>query len=610
MERVAKEETKVAKEQRQRAEQSELAARRNLYASDMLLAQHVQKDGNLDLTLSLLNRHRPAPGEADLRGWEWRYLWSMCQSDEVATFATNPGSLSHMVMSRDGTLLSTAEWGPARTTVRIWGFPSGQLIATPETNDALGSVAFSPNGRLLAFGTRSHGLKLWDIGTRQEVANFPGRYGTTFGWGLVFSPDGRTLAASGLEPEILLWSTESMTLTKTLKGHSDLISSLVFSPDGKTLVSGSADGTIRLWSFASGQEIPGLTNHTKWPYSLALSLDGRTLASGDFDKTIRIWDLEARRQIAVLTNHTRIVFSVAFSPDGKTLASGSADFLIKLWDTARWQDLSTLKGSLEELYDIAFSPDGKTLISGAKNGMIKTWNAVPQVHPKELPRDAGQWRLGDGMLFCIHTNGAISYWNPLTLRETARYDAPEGLMTNLPTLALTPGGKMVWSNNESEIVVWDLAVRRQLARLPWVAAEQKSFTVSPNEKLLVAAAAGKGLSVWDLEKLQEIASLPKSAAGVQVMRFSPDLRLVAAGNEDGTVEVWDLNRKERVADWQAHQRPVTGVAFMPDGKGLVTVSWDANAILWDIETRRELRRFTRTLNAFWSLVISPPTDRG
>ena len=55
----------------------------------MLLAQQVREEGNLDLTLNLLNRHRPAPGEADLRGWEWRYLWNLCQSDEVATFATN-----------------------------------------------------------------------------------------------------------------------------------------------------------------------------------------------------------------------------------------------------------------------------------------------------------------------------------------------------------------------------------------------------------------------------------------------------------------------------------------------------------------------------------------
>jgi WD40 repeat protein/tRNA A-37 threonylcarbamoyl transferase component Bud32 len=608
--RVADNEKERAEKEARRAKASELTARQNLYASDMLLAQRAREEGNLGLTLDLLNRHRPASGETDLRGWEWRYFWSVCQSDEVATFATNSAAIGQLVLSPDGSLLSTAEWGPARTAVKIWSFPSGRLFATPETDDAAGSVAFSPNGKLLAFGTRSHGLKVWDIETHQEKTSFPGRYGQYRGSVLLFSPDGTTLAAASGD-EILLWNIEEKTLSMTLKGHWAGVTSLVFSPDCKTLISGSLDNSIRLWSLESRQEMASL-NHTSSVASLALSADGKTLASGAVDKTIRIWDLETRLQLAMLTNHTRGVVCLALSPDQKTLASGSWDFLIKLWDTARWQEISTLRGSLDELYAIAFSPGGKTLVSGAKNGVIKTWNPVPQVRPPDVlerPRDGSAWQLDDGTLFCAHTNKAISCWDPSTLRQTAQYDAPEGSITNSVFRRATPGGKMVWATKQSEVVVWDMVARRQLGRLPWVPAEQKSVTVSPNEKLLVAVAAGKCLTVWDLEKLQEIATLPKSANLPWVMAFAGDLHLIAAGNGNGTVEVWDLSRKERAADWQAHQEPVTGVAFMPDGKRLVTVSHDAAAKLWDIETRRELRSLSRAFNAFESVAISPDGRR-
>jgi eukaryotic-like serine/threonine-protein kinase len=612
--RVATAETTLEKEQRQRAEQGELSARRNLYASDMLLAQQVREEGNLDLTLNLLNRHRPAPGEADLRGWEWRYLWNLCQSDEVATFATNSAAIGHLVISPDGTLLSAAEWGSLRTAVKVWGFTSGRLIATPERNDAAGSVAFSPNGKLLAYATRSHGLKIWDIEAQQETINFPGRYGFEYERAaLAFSPDGNTLAAAaGGEPQILLWNIQKKTLSMTLRGHSELITSLVFLPNGKTLVSGSYDNTIRLWSLASGQEIARLTNHTHRVSSLALSADGRILASAGWDKTIRIWDLDARLQVAVLTNHTRAVTCLAFSPADKTLASGSWDHLIKLWDPTQGLELSTLRGSLDELYAIVFSPDGNTLISGAKDGMIKTWNPAPKVRPPdvlELPRDGSVWRSRDGTLLCYHTNQAITYVDPATLRQTAQYDAPEESITNSVFRYATPSGRIVWATKQSEVVVWDMAARRQLGRLPWVAGEEKIVVVSPDEKFLVAVAAGKCLTVWDLENWQEIATLPKSADGVEALRFSKDLHLIATGNTRGTVEVWDLRRKERVADWQAHRLSVEGVAFVSDGKRLVTVSTDGTARLWQIETRRELRSFTRGLMAFDSLAVSPDGQR-
>ncbi len=317
--RIADNERARAEKGEQRAQASERAAHQQAYEADMLLAHHARDDGNLDLALDLLDKRRPRPGEADLRGWEWRYLWGVCQSDELRTIATNPSVVWRVAMSPDGSLLSAAGIGGLGTGASIWRFPSGQLFATPETDDTVGSVAFSPDGKLLAFGTENHGLKLWDVATGKETAEFPGRYEQKFFSALVFSPDGRTLAASAAESEILLWDIETKK-PRSLKGHSAGISSLVFTPDGTTLFSGSWDGTIRMWSSRDGQEIARFTSHGVHVHAVALSADGKTLVSDGGDNAIRIWNVAARRQLGVLTNHIGFVSSLAFSPDGRTLA--------------------------------------------------------------------------------------------------------------------------------------------------------------------------------------------------------------------------------------------------------------------------------------------------
>ncbi len=74
---------------RRQAEAARLVSRRQAYASDMNALQNALASDNLGRARTLLNRHRPEPGEVDLRGWEWRYLWQLCQSDAVGAKNSN-----------------------------------------------------------------------------------------------------------------------------------------------------------------------------------------------------------------------------------------------------------------------------------------------------------------------------------------------------------------------------------------------------------------------------------------------------------------------------------------------------------------------------------------
>ncbi|MCK9564659.1 MAG: hypothetical protein M0Q43_01255 [Methanothrix sp.] len=149
---------------------------------------------------------------------------------------------------------------------------------------------------------------------------------------VAFSPDGRIIASASYDKTVKLWDSESQNEIRILKGHSEPVQSVAFSPDGRTLASGSSDDTVKLWDIDSGNVIQTLDGHSYYSVSsVAFSPDGRTIASGNWDNTIRLWDTASGSVIRTLEGHSNGVSSVAFSPDGRILASGSYDGTICLW---------------------------------------------------------------------------------------------------------------------------------------------------------------------------------------------------------------------------------------------------------------------------------------
>jgi hypothetical protein len=114
------------------------------------------------------------------------------------------------------------------------------------------SVAFSPDGRMLASGGADKTVKLWDIGTGRELRSLRGHDSPVTS--VAFAAQEPVLASSDESAIIKLWDARSGRELHTLRGHTDLVESIAFSPDGKTLASASSDSTIRLWDVGSGAE--------------------------------------------------------------------------------------------------------------------------------------------------------------------------------------------------------------------------------------------------------------------------------------------------------------------------------------------------------------------
>ncbi|MGK7900273.1 MAG: trypsin-like peptidase domain-containing protein [Hormoscilla sp.] len=205
-------------------------------------------------------------------------------------------------------------------------------------------------------------------------------------YSVAISPDGQLLASGSRDDTIKIWNLGSGRLLRTLTGHSDWVRSVAISPDGQLLASGSDDNTIKIWNLGSGRLLRTLTGHSSYVLSVAISPDGQLLASGSRDKTIKIWNLGSGRLLRTLTGHSDLVRSVAFSPDGQLLASGSDDKTIKIWNLGSGRLLRTLTGHSDQVWSAAFSPDGQTIVSGGGCG----WNGCNKDYDIRIWRGQGR----------------------------------------------------------------------------------------------------------------------------------------------------------------------------------------------------------------------------
>ena len=227
-------------------------------------------------------------------------------------------------------------------------------------------------GSILAAALQDRSIRLYDAQNCKEVQRLEDEFLCT---SIAFSPQGDIVATGGVDRVVKLWNIHNGNLLGKLEGHTYPVLTLAFSPDGKRLVSGSGDTTLRIWNVENRTVVNHLKGHSLYVVTCDWSPDGKRIISGEVDGTIAVWDAESGNLLQRLNDHRTAVQVVRFTPDGFGMASGSSDHSIIIWkfQGGSFTPERTLMGHEGEVRALSFSWDGKYMASGSSEKELYVW---------------------------------------------------------------------------------------------------------------------------------------------------------------------------------------------------------------------------------------------
>ena len=381
---------------------------------------------------------------------------------------------------------------------------------------------------------------------------------------------------------------------------------VVYSPDGSTIAiaGGGSSGGIQLLNVATGVSKNLVTGASFSVYSAAFSPDGKTLALAGTSSTsngvVEVWDSTSRTLVASLKTLASFkAFAVAFAPDGKTLAVGgqsqgtigAATGSLELWNTATYARTTTLATKADyQVLSLSFSHDGNTLAVGGQSlsgGIAELWNLSTRSLIKNLPTTADQTvnsvaLSSDGKTLAVggygSNGGVLEFWNYASL----------SLIGGVATNATYGVNSVVFTNDGKSLAAGG-----------------------------INSQAGT-LEVWNASNLALSGSFKTAELdGVNAVGFSPDGKILIAGGlvpisttDYGVIEKWTVSTQVLGATITTGIPSQTGaVAFSPDGKSVVQGGLNKlGGILtvWDSQLGKSTNSFkTSATSGVNSVAFSP-----
>ena len=596
-------------------EKNRALADASLYAADMKLAQQAWEEGSLRRAQVLLRAHLPQPGQKDLRGFEWRYLWKLCQDESQYSFPDFTHELRSAALSPDGNLLAVGS-GKTVTFLDVAGRRVVDVL--PDPGGWITALAFSPTAtNVLAvavssdeamsrsnlsrafkssqypakvYGGNSE-IKLWNLATKKVIAKFSGH--TAEVQSIAFSPDGKNLASASWDRTVRLWDVASQSLIHASLEHQYPVLCVAFTRDGKILACCDVDRNLELWGAATGKKNEEYkVDHTAWLLAMAFSPGGETLATVSNDGAISLWDFPTRQTKAKLTGHQGPIECVAFAPDGRLLATGGTDNTIRIWDVTTARQVAILHGHQAPVESVALAQNGKTLVSGGLDRSVRVWNMDLRSDANTLQ---GHTTWVEAIAFSpdSKTLASVDYGGFLV----KLWDVPSrrfigdlrGHSDVARCAAFSPNGKtLATGGHDRTMKLWDLSTLKEVGTLT---NEFPVLSVAFSADGKTLAAAGDGLAFWDTASVQKISRLTGDTRAVFSVAFSPTSAQVAVGYSDGRVGLGDIGSRRLLALPKEHGSLVKSVAFSSDGTLLASGSDEGSVVLYDVARRQVIKSF-------------------
>ena len=518
-----------------------------------------------------------------------------------SVFAQSLGSILSVAFSPDGKLLAGSD---GDGEIRIWHVEDGrQLLSCRGHTSWVKSIAFAPNNpqdpelQMLASSGEDQIIRLWDLATGQCYQDLRGH--SNWVWAIAISPTGEQLASASEDGTVMLWDLESGECLQCFTEHQSSVCAVAFSPDGRTLASGGEDQTVRLWDLEDGS-VKLWQGHQGRIRTLAFSPDGNWLASGGDDATARIWELATGNCLQTLDCQMRI-WSLAFpvkptSVPESILATGGDDQLIKIWDMTTGHCLKTFQGHSSKLWSVAFSPDGQTIASSSDDQTVKLWE-LETIRCIRTVQGYNNWIWAaalspDGeQLASASEDGKLRLWET----ATGNCRSLEGHQGRIWTVAFSPKGQLLASGGDDQTLrIWHLASGRCLKMLRERSGPIRQVEFSCDGQLLATNNGDSTVKLWDIgslysssptASLSRLRTLPGHSGRTYALAFAADSLIT--GGEDQLVRTWDLNTGECLRIFTGHSRQVVAVAAALASSQpplVASGSTDQTIRLWDVQT--------------------------
>ena len=516
-------------------------------------------------------------------------LWDVSQIFPKAlhhTFDENPGPIYAVAISPNGRMVASGGADrPSRGNtesgglIRIWDLQTKEPRPILRYNATVSTIAFSPNNRWIAGGSRDGIVRVWDAGTGERIYEFT--EDTEPIWQLEFSPDSKLLLSLSLDGTGRLRDlVPPRRELATFRQDRNAIYAASFSPntdeDNYTIVTGSEDKDVRFWPIDVNRHDKfspdghPLVGHNDTVWALAFSKDGKNLASGSLDGTVRLWDVDLRHERLPIMGHTGGIKALAYTEDNRLRACGTGlDGILRFWDAGTGGQLSLVLEHVGLTETVTFSSDGRTLASGGGETSTMDTADARTILLSDVSKLLNNDLENNSLLHSLTGNrdGITAIALSASMRGSASPETPK-------TLAC--GGK------DAKIHLLDVATGRELTTLTGSTSTVTALTFSPDNKMIFSGEANGTVRVWDAHTGQKISDFTKSGNAITALAFSPRFRFLAIADEIGNIQLFDFARRSKIDRLTSHTRKITVLIFSENEPTLVSGSEDGTILLWDI----------------------------
>jgi WD40 repeat protein len=443
------------------------------------------------------------------------WLWDQAQRRFRSDLIHDPGTVDHLALSLDGSLLATA--GEHESSVQLWEISSGKRFASPLPHPGyVKGLVFGPLGSNLLVTHAANDLLFWNTSTGRPYSDPPPVPGGVTAQAL--SPDGRTLASATAKGTVFLWAVPSQPPCQRLPLASIVPPGIASVEDNAAIATYSGDG-LRLWSAETGQ----LLSRHPGPGRLvtgAFSEDGQYLVEWG-GKDVIVWETRSGRPHGRPLHLSQPAVYAALSSHGTVLATMSRSGVVQLWDTTSQQERGSPLSHPSAGGILEFSPD-EQLLATADASQIYVWETatghlrVPPIRLAGAPRWV-TYSPDSHTLAAVNQRGdAVTLWSTATGRQCLR---PLAHPAPVERGAFSPNGKMLATlTNDNALRLWDLTSGRHSGRLILPGDEVEIVRFSPDSNRLVTGSK-VGARLWDVATCQLIGRPLLTSEPVSDARF-------------------------------------------------------------------------------------------